>query len=443
MADSINPRKLAQDVLLRIFLEHSFANLLLTEAFQKYDMSKEDRRLASELVYGILCWQGKIDWILEQTYTGDWLTLPQGVKRTMEVGAYQILFMDDVPNEIAVKEATSISVQEKGMVWGRAVNFVLLEVQRKLNKLAFPDIKKSPASAIATLWSHPKWVIEKWISHFGVERTLSLCVANNQKHRISIRMNALKTNRHDFVQSMAEENIQVWPSENLSCFFEAEDLGDILVSQSFQEHLFSIQNVSSGFIGHLLDPQSGDVILDMTAAPGQKALHCCELSQEKATVLAIDRHPKRIKMLLKNKLDYGIQRLIPIHADGRKPPVQPVSKILLDPPCSSLGAIGHLGEFKWRRQADDLPKLTKLQTSLLDAAVHCLKPGGFIIYTVSTIMPEETNEIVSRFLEKHPEFHLEKPERIPENLITSEGYFQVWPDLHGMDAIFAAKLRKR
>lgn len=442
MADSINPRKLAQDILIRIFLEHSFADILLIEAFDKYEISKEDVRLVSELVYGILCWQGKIDWILEQAYTGEWLSLPQGVKRTMEVGAYQILFMDDIPNEVAVKEATAISVHDKGMVWGRAVNFVLLEMQRKLNKMSFPDMKKDPASAISTMWSHPKWVIEKWISHFGVERTLSLCVANNQKHRVSVRLNPRKTNKDIFVQQMAEEEIDVMPSNQLSEFYETEYLGDVLASHAYREQCFSIQDVSSGFIGHMMDPQSGDVILDLTAAPGQKAMHLSELSQDAAKIIAIDRHPNRIKMLIQNKINDALENLIPILADGRKSPVKPVSKILVDPPCSNLGAIGHLGELKWRRQAEDLPKMVKLQSALLNAAVEYLLPGGFIVYTVSTIMPEETNEIVEKFLKTHQIFEIEKLKNIPEHLLTSEGFLQIWPDTHKMDAIFAAKLRK-
>ncbi len=442
MSDSVNPGKLAKDILVRIFLEHNFADLLIAEAFQKHTLPREDRSLVAELVYGILCWQGKIDWILEQVYTGDWLTLPLGIKRIMEVGAYQILFMDEIPNEVAIKEATAITVHEKGMVWGRAVNFVLLETQRKIDKMAFPDMKKDPVAAIATLWSHPRWVIEKWISHFGVERTLSLCVANNQKHRVSVRINPLKIQEDAFALRMAEENIVVYPSEKLPGFFEAEDLGDILVSKACTEGLFSIQDVSSGYIGYMMDPRPGEVLLDLTAAPGQKAMHLSEISQDEASILAVDRHPDRIKMLLKNKNNYGFTHLYPILADGRNPPVKPISKILVDPPCSNLGAIGHLGELKWRRQADDLSKMVKLQCELLNAAARLLQKDGFIVYTVSTLMPEETCDIIKRFSESHQHFIVEQPEHIPTQLITSEGYVQIWPDSHGMDAMFAVKLRK-
>ncbi len=442
MSESINPRRLAIEVLIKTFSENSFADYLLGQAFQRYTLTKDERRLIIDIVYGTLCWQGKIDWMLQQTYTSDWDTLPRLIKYILATAVYQILYMDDITTSEAVKEAAAIAVTEKGLIWGRTVNFVLLETERKNARLTFPDMKKNPAKAIATLWSHPEWAIEKWIDRFGIERTLSICVANNQKFRGCVRINPLIGTVDDTVERLKTEQISLESCQWLDNFFLTEDAGELFVSSAYREGLFNIQNISEGFVSLILDPREDEFILDMTAAPGNKTMHLAELSHDKAYIIAVDRHPGRTRLMQNYVTRYPYAHIFPVMADSRRPPVSQVDKILIDAPSTGLGAMGHLGELKWRRKPEDLNKLIKLQSALLHAGAQSLKTDGILVYAASSIMREETEDVIETFLEEHSDFVIIKPENVPEAFITDEGYFQTWPDRDGLDAVFAVKLMK-
>lgn len=443
MSESINPRRLAIEILMKTFRDNSFADYLLGQAFRHYALTKEERSLVTDIVFGTLCWQGKIDWMLRQTYTGDWDTLPRLIKYNLEVAIYQMFHMDGISTSDAVKEAVAIAVTEKGLVWGRTVNFVLLETERKNARLEFPDMKKNPAKAIATLWSHPEWVIQKWIDRFGIERTLSICVASNQKFRACIRLNPLIGSRSGTVERLQSENILLESCQWLDDFFWTRDVGELYVSSAYQEGLFNIQNTAEGFVSILLDPHEDETILDMTAAPGNKSMHMAEICFDKARILCVDRHPARTELMKHHISRFPYTSLFPVLADSRKPPVQEVDKVLIDAPSTGLGAVGHLGELKWRRRPEDMAKLIQLQSALLDAGSRCVKQGGILVYAVSSIMQEETEERIETFLTDHPEFEVMPPENIPEPFITEQGYFQTWPDRNGLDGIFAVKLIKR
>ena len=176
----MNTRRLAVTILDRVYRSNSYANILLDSYFKRYNYSLQDQALITELVYGTLRWMGWLTWMLQQIYHGKWIKVPVIIQRILEIGLYQILFLDRIPDYAVVNEAVKMANEEKGQIWGRVVNGVLREIIRNHEKLIPPSIEEDPVLAISTRWSHPVWLVERWIKQLGVERTQSLCQANNE-----------------------------------------------------------------------------------------------------------------------------------------------------------------------------------------------------------------------------------------------------------------------
>jgi 16S rRNA (cytosine967-C5)-methyltransferase len=206
---------------------------------------------------------------------------------------------------------------------------------------------------------------------------------------------------------------------------------------------FSIQDVSAGLVSHLLDPKPKDRILDMTAAPGMKSTHMAELSQNEAMIVANDLHAGRLSLIRQNRDRLGMNRIQLIRGDGRFPAIRPVDSVLVDAPCTGLGVLRKRGDLRWKRAEEDLHDLMPLQDALLDAAASVLEPGGILVYSTCTQLIEENEDRVEHFLENHPEFRVEDASAfLPSEVVSEQGFLQTWPDLHGMDGSFAARLRK-
>lgn len=438
-----DPRRLAITILNRVFNSDSYADILLSKSFQRISLSPEDRALTTELVYGTLRWLEWLRWILKKTYHGEWLRIPVIVQRILEIGLYQILFLDRIPDHAAVDEAVRIAVENKGLVWGRVVNGMLREILRNPEFQTAPSMEKDPVLAISARWSHPEWLVQKWVNLWGVERTLSLCKANNKRPRMGIRINPHRTSREGVLDELRNWNVGAKPSKLLDEFITVEKGSEIISSEYLKNGLFSIQDVSAGLVGRLMNPEFGERIIDLTAAPGGKSTHMGELGNDSSVIIAVDRHPNRIRMVLENQNRLGLKNIFPVLADGRKMGVRSVDKVLVDAPCSALGVLRKRGELRWRRKPEDIPKRVSLQEELLEASACMIRAGGVLVYSTCTVLPEENEEVVDTFLGRHSNFVVEDARQFVDSSVVSErGFIETWPDRHGTDGSFAARLKR-
>jgi 16S rRNA (cytosine967-C5)-methyltransferase len=384
-----------------------------------------------------------LDWVLQKTYRGDWNRVPEVVRRNCEVALYQILFLEKVPAYAAVDEAVRIASETHGGKWKAAVNAVLRTALRNSESMRVPADPEHPAVAASIEWSHPLWLVEKWADRFGIGRAIEICRANNERPKISIRINRLRGDAGAVRKELEERGIQYEMSPYLEEFLSLAKAGDLTGLEGFKRGRFTVQDASAGLVGHLVDPRPGQRILDLAAAPGGKATHLAELSGNEAAVIAVDVRENRVRMLSDNRKRLGLDSISAVVWDGRNAFPRSFDAVLVDAPCSGLGVLRRRPELKWRKKPEDIPGLVQIQQDLLEAGAESVKAGGALVYSTCTVLDEENRGCVSSFLKRHPEFVVENADsRVDPNLVSKSGFVETWPDAHGMDGSFAVRMKK-
>jgi len=437
---SNNTRKLAVSALEQIFRTDRYAETVLDSQFLKEQLSIQDRRFISELVYGTLRWLGKLDWILGSNYNGKWLKVPEKIRRLLEVALYQILYLDRTPDFAVVNEAVNHAKQVGGHHWGNTANGLLRTCIRKRDD--YEEIHlDDPELSLSVNWSHPLWLVRKLAAWVGLKRTRSICMANNKRPYTGLRVNTLRTTREEVLSQLLHEGFTAEASELMAHFIRLCRPGNIRELKCFNQGLVTVQDESAGLPAQLADPKQGDVIIDLAAAPGGKSTYMAELGRDRAFIIAADVSSSRIQSIVENRNRLGLQNLHLLAADTRTFCLRDkADKVLLDAPCSGIGVIRRRGELRWRKTEKQVHGLTELQSALLHSAASHVKTGGRLVYSTCTILPEENEDIVSAFLKRNRNFVLERPSAVPGSLVDGEGYVRTWPDIHDMDGSFAAAM---
>ncbi len=438
----ITARQIALDVLIRVSSTQSYSDVLLDSKFQNSSLSKADRSLAVEIVYGTLRWQKHLDWLLAWFYRGEWERLAAAIRCNLEMALYQIRFLDRVPSYAVVDEAVRMARQDGGERQAALVNGLLRNILRQKTLPEPPDVADDPAAAIAIRYSHPEWLVRRWIDAFGPERTIQICASNNERPSVGVRVNPLKATRESVLSVLESDGFDVEPSLLLDEMLVLSKSGEIAQTKLFRDGAISIQDVSAALVAHLIDPQPGEVILDVAAAPGGKSFHLAERSGGQARILSMDIHHTRLRKIRETGRRLGFDCVNTLVADGRALPVRTADKILIDAPCSGIGVIRRRPEIRWRMQESEITKLNQIQRDLLETSAEILKPGGVLVYSTCTVIPEENRLMVEAFCRSHPEFVKENAEEYVSDSVVADGFVETWPDVHGIDGSFASRLRK-
>lgn len=439
----MNPRKIALEILNRSRTEDTIIDYLIDEILNKNDLTPRDRALVFEIVQGTIRWHNKLAWIGEQFLVGNFSRAPLPIQNILEMTFYQILFLSKTPDYAAVNEAVNLARKFKGQFWAKRVNAVLRNFLRKKDQLKYPELAADPVKAISINYSHPEWLVKRWLHQFGEEATCKLCGINNQKPHHSLRVNRLKTNAAEFQTELEKAGVKVTPSKMLPDFFRAEHLPSLNEFSLFRKGFFSIQDESAGLPAQLLAPKPGDKVLDLCAAPGGKTTHLAEISEDKADIIAVENVFLRLQLIRENVERLGLKNISLVQGDARTFATAPVDKILLDAPCSGLGVLAKRADLRWKRTLEDIRELKSLQYEMLCHAAELLTEGGALVYSTCTIEPEENEQIIRLFLATHADFELDNPARfIPAEFIKDEYFVQTLPHIHGTDGSFAARLVK-
>jgi len=386
----------------------------------------------------------------------------------LRLGLYQLLFLNRVPDHAAVNESVELA-KERGYEGAPGlVNAVLRRAARSRGAIPYPDIRLEPVRHIAARYSHPEWLVKRWIERYGVDETAQLCSANNLRAPLYIRTNFLNTSRDQLIWALEEEGAAAAASCNLPESIKLLSLPSTVNElPSHKRGWFQVQDESSMLASHILDPQPGETIIDVCAAPGGKSTHIAELMQNRGKIRAFDIDARRLPLVSEACRRLGITIVEAIEADARKLDEylsgEKADRVLVDAPCTGLGVLRRRAEARWRRTPDQLEIFPRLQYAILASAARHVKPGGILVYCTCTIEPEENQQVVARFLDAHPQFQIEIPpldyallESSPlfqrgvrgdftaavQNLVSAEGYMQTYPHLHDMDGFFAARMVK-
>ena len=428
-------------------IEAAGAYVGLVESDADLDLDAREERQVREYVAGVTRWRRWLDFLINTYYRGAPEKLEARLRQVLRLGLYELLFLRTPPHA-AIHEAVELAKQLVRPQAGGLVNGVLRTIQRQRGQLPEPDTGK-PERDLAIRHSHPTWMVRRWLERYGPDATEDLLIWNNTRPIYGLRINTQRITVEAFRERLREAGIPHDPSPDLDDFVRMRHLQPLLHTGLLEEGWCAVQDESAGLVVRLLDPQPGDHVLDLCAAPGGKALYAAIRMHDTGRVQAVDVNPQRLGLVRQAAETHRLQAVEATEAvdardlADRTPPPQ-AYRVLLDAPCTGLGVLAKRADLRWNRDVADLKELTALQAELLDAAARLVQPGGLLVYSTCTIEPEENGDQVEAFLARHPAFELESAAPyVPEVMVTPEGYYATLPHRDGIDGAFGARLRRR
>ena len=438
----IASREVAFKVLLDIWENGAYSNLSLNKHIREFD-AYSDENFIREIVYGVLENEIYIDYIIEKMSKIGLKRIHKHIFILLRMGIYQMVFMDGVPDRAAVHESVELSKKygnkgSRGFVNGMLRNF-------SRNKEDLSKIRvKDKAKRISIKYSHPMWMVNYFIEEFGYEFTESLCKANNETPNFTIRVNEIVTNKNDLKKRLIDRNFEVKDSIYSKSSIIIKNPKNITDLSEYKDGLFSIQDVSSSLVGEVINPEPYSKLLDLCAAPGGKTMHLAEIMNNKGDIIATDIHPHRVELIEKNAKRLNINIVKSSVEDGMKFNENYKNKFdycLIDAPCSGLGTIRRNPEIKLSKNAQDIDSLVKIQKKILENAKKYIKKDGFLIYSTCTIGSKENDNVVSHFLKNNKNFELVDIKL--KNIETKDKFLKLYPNIHGTDGFFIAKMIRK
>lgn len=442
-------RELAVEILFKVEKKNAYADILLDQALKKSSLPLRDRALLTQLAYGTLRWRGQIDWHLSRYLSRPLPSMDAYLRNVLRLALYQLLFLDKVPAYAAVNEGVEQAKKYGGKKAGGLVNGVLRRILREKDQLSYPEPELGLVPYLSVLWSHPDWLVKKWLEDFGREEVELLLKANNEEAPLTLRANRLKGKRDDLILSLLEAGLDATPTLWSPQGIRVRGSAGVEGLPGFAKGLFQVQGEASQLVAHLLDPKPGERILDACAAPGGKATHLAELMDDRGELVAADISSRGLEKLEQNVQRLELHSIRSIQVDLLQgltgPLAAPYDRMLLDAPCSALGTLRSHPEAKWHRSEADIERLGKVQKRLLRKLADYLKRGGILVYATCTLTREENEGVIEDFLDQEDGFTLESAATyLPREGVglTSGDYFTALPHKHDSDGFFAARLRK-
>jgi 16S rRNA (cytosine967-C5)-methyltransferase len=413
-------RTVALDVLLEIRKKEAFVQELLDDAFKKSDLAPPDRRLATQLVLGVVRRRASLDLLIRRVVTRESHKVEAWIWEALRLGTLQLAYLDRIPAYSAIHETVDLAihrnaVRAKGFVNAnlRAIDRLLtpdfvtdpgpaaLPIEtgryRRLTEPVLPDPGTHPVDYLSVGLSLPEWLVTRWQRRWGTDETRRLGFWFLQPAPLWLRVNPLRTTREAFIGWLREAGLEPIVGEHPQAVRLEETLG-VRDIPGFAEGYFVVQDLSAMKIATALQPRPGMTILDLCAAPGGKATHLAELIGEQGRVIACDRDARRLAPLTSTIERLGLTSIEPTPIGEGEPPPGPFDAVLVDVPCSNTGVLGRRPEARWRLTAGEIAQLGPLQARLLTAALARTKPGGTIVYSTCSIEPEENGDLVRRVI---------------------------------------------
>ena len=415
--------------------------MLLDAAFDRRTsaLDARDRRWTQELVYGLLRRREDLDAALHPRVRGGIARIHADLTDLLRLGVYQLLYMGSVPPYAAIAQTVELAKLRHGIGASKLANAVLRRIDREREHLSDGEtVDDSDAGRLARKYSHPRWLVERWIAQFGNTDTALLLERNNEEARVILRPWGLV--REQLEASLERSGVS--PAE-IPLVPDSLQLpaGTALLELAAwrQGHCF-VQDPAATLVTRYAAFPAGATVGDFCAAPGGKSL---ELSRTARLVVAADRSPARLSRLARNIQRLDAPNVALVAMDAVAPAVSPRDAILLDVPCTGTGTFRRHPDARWRLRPSDLAILAASQAELLDAAAERVIPGGLLVYSTCSLEREENDEQVQAFLSRHPDWKLEPPPAgtVPD-VVLDRGLLRVLPQRHGTDGSFAARLRR-
>ncbi|HNR29500.1 MAG TPA: 16S rRNA (cytosine(967)-C(5))-methyltransferase RsmB [Candidatus Hydrogenedentes bacterium] len=437
-------RNAAIDVLLRVFDRGMHLDDALDITLRrKTDLGDRGRRFLTQLVYGTVRHKLLCEHVLRPLLRQPFEELPMPIRAILCMGVFQALFCSQVTFPAMVHTAVELAKKRGHAGTARLVNAVLRRAPQAFDALDLPARDARPADHLSLRHSMPPWLVERWIAEYGAADAERLCVALNTPAPATIRVNTAKATRDQVARYLLKAGFQVTHGTPVPEELTLPEIGALLRSKWFLRGYFMPQDPASMLAAHLVEPQPGERILDMCAAPGGKTTHLAQLAGPTARIVAMDESPGRLQAVLENAERLELPGIAPICGDGRRSPLRgPFDRVLVDAPCSGLGTLRRHPDLKWRVTPETIHRLARTQRDLLRTAAALCKNGGLVVYTVCTITPEETWDVAKAVLAEGAVAAEDGPAWLEPWRVTT-GQYRTLPQDAALDGFFLMRFRKR
>lgn len=439
-------RSLALHVLLECRRHEAFVQEVLDKSLTTHHspLTSPDRRLATQLVYGVLRRRASLDALLQPVMSRDRQAVEPWLWEALRLGAFQLALLTQIPVHAAIHESVELAAAfgrpaAKGFINGilRAVSQLVtaddvpspaadaLPLEggrfRRLARPVLPDPHAEPVQYAAAGFSLPRWLAQRWHTRLGWEELVRLGFWFAGPTPLWLRVNRLQTDLTAFLAALREANIAAEPGQTGETVRLAEHVA-IRDLPGYTQGWFSVQDASAARVAAALDPQPGMRVLDLCAAPGGKTAHMAERMDNRGEIVACDVDEKRLQTIrdLAKRLGVTIIQTQCLESD---PPPGPFDAILVDVPCSNTGVLGKRPEARWRLKPEEFQRLVPLQTKLLLQAGERVRPGGAIVYSTCSIEPDENHQVVENVLKAMPYLQRESEEEQRPGQPADGGYW--------------------
>ena len=434
----------ALDVLGDVHQRDAYATLALGDRLNRNTaLQPRDKRLVTELVYGTLENRIRLDYMLDHYL--ERAELEPVVRDILRLGAYQLFFLDRVPGSAAVDESVKLTRAKQREPFTGLVNAVLRTMIREPERVTYPDFAQEPARSISLTHSLPLWLAERLIAAYGPETTQDIAGYRPETPFVTVRRTAEHITAEAFEAYLNRRHLAFSPGMAPGAY-RIERPGDLTEEPEYKQGLFSIQGESSMLAALAVGVQPGWAVLDACAAPGGKTALLAETLRGSGRVHAWDVHAHRVELLRSMAKRLRLDNVRPALRDAtvlREDLIGTMDAVLLDAPCTGTGVVLDKPDIKYRQTPESIVELTELQGKLLETCARYVRPGGVLVYSTCSILPEENAAQVASFLEKHPEFVPQGlAETMPEALRTRvvDSQVQLLPHRDDAEGFFIARM---
>ncbi|HHY23673.1 MAG TPA: 16S rRNA (cytosine(967)-C(5))-methyltransferase RsmB [Clostridiaceae bacterium] len=468
-------RETALKILYDINEKGAYSNIAINKHLNSSNFGYIDKTFITGLVYGTIKWKLTIDRIIGEFSNMPLKKLSPWILNILRLGVYQLLYTDRIPDSAACNESVKLATKYGYRGSKGYVNGVLRNIARKGSeyKCPTPDRNVEPVGYLSIKYSHPGWMVKRWIDLFGEDFTESLLQSNNENPDFTVRANTIKISKDEFIKEMDYNGIEYLNGRYIDNAFIINNPTVLTNSELYRKGYFQIQDEASMLVSHILNPLPGEIVIDVCAAPGGKTSHIAQLMGNKGIVISRDIHKHKIRLINETVARLGLDIVKTELYDATmldQDYIEKADRVLVDAPCTGLGIIRRKPDIKWTRHTEDKEKIRSLQLSILRTSAEYVKPGGILVYSTCTIEPDENIEIVREFLESNNQFHMmgfeellsselirktvnetsevnetKNANEVKENegKNAKEGYMQLFPNIDNTDGFFIAKMRKR
>ena len=439
--NTANARECALSVLVACRRNGAWADAALKAQLGKCALSAQDAALCSRIVYGVMQNELLLNWYLSAYCTQKLDHLQPPLADILRIGAYQILFLDKVPDHAAVSESVELCRTNGRSAASGLVNAVLRKVAQ--NKSNLPPLPEGNFTRLSVAYSHPQWLVKKLVSLLGVEEAEAFLRIDNEASPISVQVNPLKTNEKALVDELRGEGVCVTPHPWVPGCLELSGTGDLTTLSAFYNGRFTVQDAAAHLIVCAADFARGQRVLDVCAAPGGKSFAAAFAMENEGSILSCDLHENKLKRIREGAQRLGITCIETAAVDGRafrEEWAGHFDVVICDVPCSGLGIIRKKPDIRYKNPSE-LSQLPPIQKAILDNVCRYVRPGGVLVYATCTVLPEENGGVVSAFLDVHSDFA--KEEFTLPGIGSCPGDVTLWPQRTGTDGFYICRMRRR